>query len=220
MSNPSARENPLPGPPQPDDDVSQSTVVHIHHPTPRDPARVQPQLIPVMHMIVHQRRKQIVRQPDGGEVPGEMQVDVLHRNHLREPSPRRASLHSKDGAERRLPQGDRGLLPDSIQRVRESDRGRRLPLARRSRRDGGDQNQFPVRLFRKPLRQVGGKFGLEVSVRTNVVRPQPAPAEPFRGQFGDGAHLRRAGDFQISFHFRFAPFSVFFALCNFAEGAV
>ena len=48
---------------------------------------IDSQGVAVMEMIVEHRGEEIVSAGDGVEIAGEMQVDVLHRNHLRVSTP-------------------------------------------------------------------------------------------------------------------------------------
>ena len=137
MSKPSWRGKPLAGPPEPDRDVAQRAVVHVHHALPGDAPDVEAQLVAVMDVVVDQRRQQVVREPDGAEIAGEVQVDVLHRHDLGEAAAGRAALHAEHGPEARLAQADDGLLADLVQRIAEADGGRGLALA------GGRGTQAP-----------------------------------------------------------------------------
>ena len=131
-------------PAEPADDLPQGAVVHIHHPPPCDAPRIQPLAVAPMNVIVQQRGQQVVRRADGVKVPGEMQVDVLHRQHLRIPAPGSPPLHPEARPEARLPQAHRGLLPQPIKRIRQPHGSRRLALPGRSRADRRHQNQPPL----------------------------------------------------------------------------
>ena len=65
------------------DDFPQRAVVHVQHATPCDTTRVYSQRIAPIDVIVDQGGEKVVRRRDGVEVAGEMQIDVLHRHHLR-----------------------------------------------------------------------------------------------------------------------------------------
>ena len=66
---------------------------------PGDASRIDAERVALMQMIVEHRREQRVRARDRVEVAGEMEVDVVHRDDLREPAARRAALHTEDRAE-------------------------------------------------------------------------------------------------------------------------
>ena len=91
---------------QPDLDLPQGTVVHIHAAAEYNPLRVQPQRIALMNVVVDEGRKQIVGGGDGVDIPGKVQVDLLHRQYLRIPAAGGAALQPEYRAQRRLPQGD------------------------------------------------------------------------------------------------------------------
>ena len=113
-------------------DVAQRAVVHVDHALPGDAAHVDAQLVAVMDVVVDQRRQQVVGERDGAEVAGEMQVDVLHRHHLRVAAAGGAALHAEHRAERGLAQADHRLLADVVERVAQAHRGGGLAFARRA----------------------------------------------------------------------------------------
>jgi hypothetical protein len=53
----------------------------------------------VVDVVVDQRREQVVRGRDRGEVAGEVQVDVFHRHDLRVTATGGAALHAEDRPE-------------------------------------------------------------------------------------------------------------------------
>ena len=61
-------------------------------------------LVAVEAVRVDQRGEQVVRGRDRVHVAGEVEVDVLHRHHLRIAAAGGAALDAEHGAERRLPQ--------------------------------------------------------------------------------------------------------------------
>ena len=87
----------------------------------------------MVDVVVDQRGEQVVRERDRGEVAGEVEVDVLHRHHLRVAAAGRAALHAEHRAERRLAQADDRLLADAVERIAQADRRGRLAFARRRR---------------------------------------------------------------------------------------
>ncbi|CAN4037168.1 Transcriptional activator FtrB, partial [Dysosmobacter welbionis] len=68
--------------PQAIHDAAQLPVVHIHTPPPRNPLDVDPQGVTLLDVVVQHRRQQVVGRADGVKVPGEVEIDVLHRHHL------------------------------------------------------------------------------------------------------------------------------------------
>ncbi|MNP54750.1 hypothetical protein D3C76_1493310 [compost metagenome] len=106
-----------------DDDLPQTSVVHVHRPFPQDAVRVDLQHIPLENMIIDHRSEQVMRRRNRMQIPGEMQVDVLRREQLSFIAARCAALHAKARAERRLPQRRNGRRPDCVQRLRQTNRG-------------------------------------------------------------------------------------------------
>ena len=82
---------------------------------------------------------------DGVVVAGQVEVEVLHRQHLAVAAAGRAALDPEDRPERRLADRADGPLPDRVERHREADRDQRFPLAERRRRDPGHVDVAAVR---------------------------------------------------------------------------
>ena len=125
-----------------DDDVAKRPVVHVDDARPGDSPRIQVEFIAVVDVVVDDRRKQIVGQADRVEVAGEVEVDFLHRENLRIAPTRCAPLHSKTRTERRLAQAKCGVLAQRAKCIRESHRGGRLSLTRRSGTHGCHQDEL------------------------------------------------------------------------------
>src|SRR5262245_38848736 len=94
------------------------------------------------------------------EVSGEMQVDVLHRHHLRVSATRRAALDAKAGPKGGLAQTAHGLLADAVQSVTQTDCGRGLAFARRRRRNGSYQNESAVLISLHVIDEIERHLGL------------------------------------------------------------
>ena len=148
--------------------IAQSAVVHVDHPPPGDAAHIDAQLIAVVDVVVDQRGKQVVGQRDGVEVAGEVQVDVLHRHHLRMAATGRATLDAKHRAERGLAQAHHGLLANAVERIAQADGGGGLAFAGRRRADGGDQDQLAVGPVFQGLEIVQRDLGLVVAIGLQV----------------------------------------------------
>ena len=84
-----------------DDDIAQRAVVHVDGAGPGDAARVDVQFVAVVDVVVDQRGEQVVGRGDGVEVAGEVQVDLLHRDDLREATAGRAALDAEARARAR-----------------------------------------------------------------------------------------------------------------------
>ena len=100
-------------------------------------------------MVVHHGRQQIVGRSNGVEVAGEVQVDLLHGQHLRIAAARSAALHAEYRAQRGLTQRQHGLFAQYGHAVGQAYADGGLALSGRGRIDGCHQNQpRPVRLCR------------------------------------------------------------------------
>ena len=75
--------NPVDFSAQTNDNVPQSTVIHIQNPLKHHSPLVNPQNISLLHMVVQHRTEQIIGCGDGVHIACKVQVDVLHRNNLR-----------------------------------------------------------------------------------------------------------------------------------------
>jgi hypothetical protein len=161
-----------------------------------------PERVAPVQVVVHHRRQQVVGRGDGVEVAGEVEVDVLHRHHLRVAAARRAALHAEARAEARLAQADHGALADGVQRVAEADRGGGLALAGRGRADAGDQHELARRAFPPRLRhEVQPDLGLVLAIGLQR-RVGDAGA---RGDLGDGPQGGRPGDLKVDGHAARSP---------------
>ena len=68
---------------KPQHNPAQRPLVEIERATPDDLARIDVERITPVEMIVDHRRQQIGRSRDRMEIPGKMQIDLIHRCHLR-----------------------------------------------------------------------------------------------------------------------------------------
>ena len=128
---------------------------------------------------VHRRREEIIRRADGVNVPREVQVHLLHGDHLRVPSARGAALDPERRPHGRLPDARHGgSLQVRAHRLREADRRRGLALAERRRIDARDDDVVsaapPGRGIRLATRDALADFGFVASVRLVVVLGEPA----------------------------------------------
>ena len=70
-----------------------------------------------MDMVIQHGGEQVVGRADGVHIPGEVQVDVLHRDNLRIAAARSPALDAENRAEGGLAQGQHGLFAQAVQRV-------------------------------------------------------------------------------------------------------
>src|SRR5262245_39419884 len=97
-----------------------------------------------MEMVVEQRGQKRVSARDRVEVAGEVEIDVLHRQHLRVSTARSAALHPEHRAETRLANAQERVRADPAEGLREADRGRRLPFSGGCWIDARDEDEFPA----------------------------------------------------------------------------
>ena len=91
--------------------VAQGPVVHVHRAGPADAPLVEAERVAMMDVAVEHGREEVVGRGDGVEVTGEVQVDLLHGDHLRVPSAGRSTLDAEHRSQRRLPQSHHNVLP-------------------------------------------------------------------------------------------------------------
>ena len=127
--------------------------------------------------------------------PVKVEVDVLHRHHLRVAAAGSAALDAEAGAEARLAQRHDGVLADPVEAVAEADGGGGLALASRRRRDRRDQDQLAVRAVLQRADVVEGELRLVVAVRDQMLRRN---AEAVLGDIEDRALRGRPCDVDIA----------------------
>ena len=162
-------------------DEPQLTVVHIHAALPGDPAGIDVEGVALLDAVVDHGSQQIVGGADGVDVAGEVEVDVLHRDHLGIAAAGCAALDAKDGAQGRLTEAEHGLFAQGAQGVGQAHAGGGLALAGGGGADGGDQDHLA--LLGGVLGQMMVDFGLVAAVGDDVGLVQAQ----LGGDFSDGA---------------------------------
>jgi hypothetical protein len=185
--------HPVGGAAQAEHDVAQRAVVHVEHALPEDPALIEAERVALAQVVVEHRRQQVVGGADRVHVPGEVQVDVLHRRDLGAAAAGGAALDAEHGPQRGLAQRHDRPPADAAKAVGQPHRRRRLPLAGRRRRHGGHQHQRAV----GPVGHAGdglpADLGLEAAVQLEVVGTEAEAAADLL----DGSQLHRTGDLEI-----------------------
>src|SRR5262249_40923671 len=126
---------------QADDDAAQDSVAYVDHPAPGDAVPVDvEEVVVLVNVVVDHRRQQVVRGRDRVHVPGQVEVEALHRHHLAVAAARCPALDPKGWAHRRLPDGDGRSFADVPEGLAEADRRRGLALPKRCGRDCGDHD--------------------------------------------------------------------------------
>ena len=136
---------------EPERDLPQRAVVHVDGAPPVDPQLVDLVRVAVQDRGVEHRRQQVVGGADRMDVAREVEVEVLHRHHLRQAAAGRAALDAEHRPERRLAQARHGPLADRPEPLREADERRGLALAGACRRHARHADQLAVRLVGEPL---------------------------------------------------------------------
>ena len=110
-----------------------------------------------------------MRRRDRVEIAREVQVDVLHRHHLRVAAAGRPAFHPEAWPQRRLPDGHDGSLADLPERVGEADGRRGLAFAGGCRRHGRHENERPVLTGLQALDRFHAHLGLERAIELQVL---------------------------------------------------
>jgi len=113
--------------------------------------------------------EQVVRGRHSVEVPGEVQVDVLHRYDLGVTAPRAASFDPEHRTDRRLAQRQNDVAADLAEPLREAHRRRRLAFPGLRGRDGRGDNDLSVGLVLKPVQDREVDLRLVLAERLDFV---------------------------------------------------
>ena len=181
---------------QADDDVAQRAIVHVHHALPGDPSHVDIQVVAVVDVVVDERGQEVVGEPDGAEVAGEVQVDVLHGHDLGIATAGCAALHAEDRPERGLAQADHRVLADATQAIAQPHGRRGLALARGRWADRRDEDELGLGSLWQRIEVGVGDLGLVVAVWLKRIVGDTER----RGDVANPIHLRCLGDFDVAWH--------------------
>ena len=181
-------------------DEAQLAVVHIHAALPGDAAGVDVQRVALLDAVVDHGGQQVVGGADGVQVPGEVQVDVLHGHHLGVAAAGCAALDAEHGAQGRLTQAEHRFFAQGVHGIGQAHAGGGLAFAGRGGADGGDQDQLALGLV--GLGQQVVQLGLVVAVGDDVLALQAQ----LGGNFGDGLHFGGLGNFDVAQHCTIPPF--------------
>ena len=133
---------------------------------------------------------------DRVEIAGEMEVDVLHWDHLGVAAARSASLAPEAGAEAGLPQTHNGPLADSAKGIRQPHRRGRLAFASGRGGDGGDEYQLAVGPLRQRVQEVHSELGLRPPIGGQRLLRNTQLA----GNLSDGKRVRFTRDLDITLY--------------------
>src|SRR5215204_294887 len=156
---------------QPHNDIPQGPIVHVHHPSPGNALQLEVEGIALVEVVVDHGGELVVGLGDRVDVASEMQIEILHRHDLAVAAARGATLDAENGAHRGLAHRHRRRLADVLERLSQADGGRRLPLAQRGWRYGGDHHIFGLRPVGELLDGVELYLGDAFSVRLQEMIP-------------------------------------------------
>mmetsp|Transcript_44342 Transcript_44342/g.73591 ORF Transcript_44342/g.73591 Transcript_44342/m.73591 type:complete len:668 (-) Transcript_44342:90-2093(-) len=124
----------------------------------------------VEHARVDRGGQQVVRGRDRVDVARQVQVELLHRHHLRVPSPGGATLDAKGGALAGLPDAGEDLLAQhGAKRLAEADGGRALTLAQRRGVHARDHHIVAVTHVAQPVQEIQRNLGLVLAVKLQLL---------------------------------------------------
>ena len=141
------------------------------------------------------RGQQVVRGRDGVDVPGQVEVEVLHGHDLGVSAAGGAALDAEGRAHAGLADDRDHLFPQmGAEGLAQADGGGRLALAEGRRGDGRHVHVTALGAVLEPVEDVEVDLGLVLAVEVEVVLDE---AE-LGGHFDDGVEGRRLGDVDVA----------------------
>ncbi len=139
-------------------------------------------------------RAEVVGRGDGVDVPCEVEVEVLHGDHLAVAAPGRAALDAEGGALAGLADaGGHALAQMGAQGLAEAHGGGGLAFAQGRGRDGGDIDVTAIRTVPQALQHLQPDLRLGGAIELELVLAQ----SQLRRHLPDGLEGGRLGDVQI-----------------------
>ena len=178
-------------------DAAQRAIIHVNRAAPGNAARIQAKFIAPIDVVIQHRRQQIIGAGDGVEIPGEMQIDIFHRQHLRITAAGRPTLHAKAGTKGWFAQADHGARAERIQRITKTNGGGGFALTSRGWVDAGDQHQGAIRAVCLGADEIQPDLGLVFAVGFQRIGRNAGP----RGDIRNRLQRRGARDIKIRCHF-------------------
>ena len=175
-------------------DIAQLAVVHVDAAAPGDVLDVDVEFVALLDVVVQHGGKEVIGRPDGVEVTGEVEVDVLHGDDLGISAAGRTPFEAEDRSERGFTQSEDRIFAELTEGIADAHRGGRLSLPCRRGVDGRDEDQFGRGTVFGTVQQRIVHLGLVFSVVLEVVL---AEAE-LRGDGSDVLRDRLLGDFNVA----------------------
>ena len=123
-----------------DDRLTNRAITDVNDARPGDAAQVDVECVAVMQVIVEECRGEIMRGANRVHITGEVQVELLHRNHLAIAAARSAALDTEDWSEAWLSNRNGGAVANLVEALRESNGGGGLPFTEWRWTDRGDHD--------------------------------------------------------------------------------
>ena len=149
--------------------MPQRTVVHVHRALEDHLFRIYAERIALVYAVVDHGAEQIIGRGHGVNIAGEVQVDVLHGQHLGVSAAGGAAFDAEHRTEGGFAQGDDRPFPDLGHRVAEAHGRRCLALAGRRGTDGGHEHELAVRAVLQGFVYSGLHFCLIVAVQLKSI---------------------------------------------------
>jgi len=124
------------------DDVAKVAVINVEDALPEHLFHGEAFLAVLIDVVVEQGSYHVVGAGHGVEVAGEVEVYLIHREHLRIASSCRAAFHAETGTERRLTERNDGVFADAVHAESKPDAHGCLADARLCGRDGCDEDEL------------------------------------------------------------------------------
>ena len=177
-----------------DDGPPNCAIADVDHSRPEDRKRIDPERVLVVEAVVEEGRGEVVGRADRVDVAGQVEVEVLHRDHLAVAAAGGAALDPEDRPERRLADADRRLVPDPVEALGESDGRGRFALAQGRRRDRGHDDVLAAGpLGLETPDRLEGDLGLRPTVWLDLVVAESKIA----GDVDDRARRDGSSDLEI-----------------------
>ena len=121
--------------------MADGAIVDVQHAPPGDLGETIFVIAVAVGVVVDESRDGVIGGGDGVEVSGEVEIDLIHRQHLRVATTGGTALNAKDRSEGGLAKSDDRLLADLIHPEGESDGDGSLADTGLGGRDRGDEDQ-------------------------------------------------------------------------------